>query len=270
MEIPKEVDLFLFIGQSNMAGRGVQSKRWPQAAPQCLPGAGYEYRAVSDPTRLYPICEPFGYFENCPKGIWEPGKKSGSMVTAFVNAYFPITGIPIVGISASRGGTEIAEWMPGSLFMQDVLQRFSNAVDYLQEMNIRIQHRYMLWCQGETDGKLGNSIQYYKESFEAILSELKKVGIEHCFMVRIGHFNALAALGSPMQDYRMIMRAQEELAAENQDITMVSTSFARMRDRGLMADAYHYYQQAYNEVGIEAGINTAHFVNELKFDYEEI
>ncbi len=38
---------------------------------------------------------------------------------------------------------------------------------------------------------------------------------------------------------------------------MVSTAFLQMKEHGLMKDNFHYYQQAYNEVGTEAGINTA-------------
>ena len=43
----KTVDLFLFMGQSNMAGRGIVSEKWAQPAPQIMEGAGYEYRAIS-------------------------------------------------------------------------------------------------------------------------------------------------------------------------------------------------------------------------------
>ena len=47
------VDLIMFMGQSNMAGRGVAAQ-----APKVPEGHGYEFRAVSDPTKLYPITEP--------------------------------------------------------------------------------------------------------------------------------------------------------------------------------------------------------------------
>ena len=43
---------------------------------------------------------------------------------------------------------------------------------------------------------------------------------------------------------------------------MVSAKFAEMLERGLMQDTYHYYQQAYNEVGDDAGSRTADFVKE--------
>ena len=72
-----EYDLFLFAGQSNMAGRGITSPQWPQPAPSLTPGAGYEYRAVSDPGHLHPMAEPFGAEENDPNGIFEPGKRLG-------------------------------------------------------------------------------------------------------------------------------------------------------------------------------------------------
>lgn len=64
----RTVDFFL-LGQSNMAGRGITCEKWPQPAPALLSGAGYEFRAVSDPDRLYPIQEPFGVGENRPDGI---------------------------------------------------------------------------------------------------------------------------------------------------------------------------------------------------------
>lgn len=105
----KEYDLFLFLGQSNMAGRGVTSPQWPESAPALTPGAGYEYRAVSDPGRLHPASEPFGVNENNPDGICEPGMKTGSMVTAFINAYYARTKIPVIGVSASKLSKELPD-----------------------------------------------------------------------------------------------------------------------------------------------------------------
>ena len=89
-------DLFLFAGQSNMAGRGVSCDRFPEKAPPVIPGAGWEYRAVSAPGRLFPITEPFGENENRSGGISE-NLKSGSMVSAFVNAF--VTRMPLMLVS---------------------------------------------------------------------------------------------------------------------------------------------------------------------------
>ena len=40
---------------------------------------------------------------------------------------------------------------------------------------------------------------------------------------------------------------------------LVSGLFAGMRKRGLMKDEFHYYQEAYNLVGREAGENTGDY-----------
>lgn len=160
-----EYDLFLFAGQSNMAGRGITSPQWPQPAPSLTPGAGYEYRAVSDPGHLHPMAEPFGAEENDPNGIFEPGKKTGSLVTAFVNAYYEQTGVPVVGVSASQGGTEIAQWQGQQDLLTDALGRFAQANAYLQEASMPVGHRFLVWCQGETDGDRETTPALYKARF---------------------------------------------------------------------------------------------------------
>ena len=88
MECTHLVDLIFFMGQSNMAGRGDAA-----LAPAVTPGMGFEYRAVTDPAQLHPLAEPFGVNENDPTGVNEPGMKTGSMVSAFVNACTAKTGV---------------------------------------------------------------------------------------------------------------------------------------------------------------------------------
>nr|MCR5602177.1 hypothetical protein [Lachnospiraceae bacterium] len=102
------VDLIMFMGQSNMSGTGGNA----QYAPRVPGGYGYEFRAISDPTRLYPIEEPFGINENVPGAIEDlPIAKRGSMVSAFVNRYYELTGVPVVAVSASSGGRDTGFWM---------------------------------------------------------------------------------------------------------------------------------------------------------------
>lgn len=253
-----EYDLFLFLGQSNMAGRGITSPQWPETAPPLIPGAGFEYRAISDPGRLHPVEEPFGVKENNPDGIYEPGMKTGSMVTAFINSYYLTTGIPIIGVSASKGGSHIGQWQGHADFLSDALMRFDRAEHYLKEQNITIRHRYMLWCQGETDGDLGTSPEDYKERFKLMFAQLKEKGIETCFLITIGEYN-----GDRGFDYATIRQAQLELAGELSDVELVCDDFHTMRTRGLMKDEFHYFQKAYNEVGNAAGNAAGKFVNNI-------
>lgn len=92
-------DLILFAGQSNMAGRGNAGKE--MSCEACM---GQEFRAVSDPARLYPIEEPFGIRENTRDGMDDGRKKTGSMVCAFVRKYYELTGHAVIAVSASKGG----------------------------------------------------------------------------------------------------------------------------------------------------------------------
>ena len=250
----KTVDLFMFMGQSNMAGRGIVTPEHPEPAPEPLPNAGYEYRAVSDPGKLVPISEPFGRAENRRGGIDDGDMKTGSMVTAFVNAYYTRTGVPVVGVSASKGGSVISQWRPGGAYLTDAIDRLGSAADFLRGNGVAVRHRFMLWCQGESDADIGNTGTAYTRDFTHMLDAMTSHGIERCFLVQIGRFNGTGRTYAPMREL------QDRIAAENEHVTTVSRLFEEMKERGLMKDLFHYFQQAYNEVGRDAGKNTAEYV----------
>lgn len=237
-------DLFLFAGQSNMAGRGIACTQFPEGAPDLISGAGAEFRAISDPTRLYPIAEPFGALENNPTGIFEPGMKTGSLVTSFVNTYFQNTGVPVLGLSSSKGGSVIANWQDHDDYLTDTITRLKSAQTFCEQHNITLRHQYLLWCQGESDGDHHTSADEYTKQFMQMYEKLKAVGIEHCFLIGIGAYNGTA------DDicYDEIRNAQYSFAEHRKDITVVSRLFETMKARGLMKDSFHYYQAGYNEV----------------------
>lgn len=275
MSEKKTIDLFLFMGQSNMAGRGITNEQWQEEAPVLMKGAGYEFRAISDPAKLYPIVEPFGVDENNLQGIndvFSDGTKAktGSMVTAFCNAYYKKTNMPIVGVSASKGGSRICQWLPEASdgFLKDALERYEKAIVYLENggsvqrndgqvnASYQIRHRYMVWCQGESDGDKGTTAGEYKERFRLLWQEMKQAGVEKCFLIQTGKKNVVGQ----EEDYEEIRQAQEELC-DGKEIIMVSRCLGEMLERGLMKDAFHYYQQAYNECGTEAGNAVGEWVN---------
>lgn len=252
------VDLMLFAGQSNLAGRGVTSPRWPQEAPSALPGAGWEYRAISRPGALSPLEEPFGRWENRPGAIDDGSKKTGSLVVSFVNAYYSRTGTPIVGVSASEGGTSLSQWQPGGAFWEDLCARWQSAQDYLSQAGTPIRHRFLVWCQGETDGDNGMSSADYQRLFARFWAALQARGLEACFLIQIGCYN-----GSKGYDYAPIRQAQKAVAQTLPRVELVSQAFQTMQARGLMKDEFHYFQAAYNEVGTLAGDNAGRYVNQL-------
>lgn len=251
----KTADFIMFMGQSNMAGRGITCEKWPQNAPEVIPGAGYEFRAVTDPSKLYPLDNTFGRNENTEYGINDAQKKTGSMVCSFVNAYYEGNGnIPAVGVSASKGGSGIGQWQPGEPFLEDAIRRMKAALDYLEGSGIDIRHKFMVWCQGETDGDIGTSEEQFKNGFRNMFERMKQEGIEKLFMVLIGNCN----IPGSEDRYVQVQKWERELACE-EDVILVSDEFVSMREKGLMKDKYHYYQQGYNICGETAGRNTARY-----------
>lgn len=244
-------DLILFAGQSNMAGRGEA-----EAAQKCPASVGLEYRAVTAPDRLVPIEEPFGFAENRAGGINDENKKSGSMVSAFVNAYVADTGRNVVAVSASEGGTSTARWLEA--LAADAADRLRDARAFLQKQGTVPAHTLVVWCQGETDGDHGVTGEEYRQNFARIWELLKQAGAERCGLIQIGHFNYAAYPTSREGEdslavdarYEVIRRAQEQLCGELPDVDLVG-SFAPCL--ALMKDHFHYHQQAYEEVGAQAG-----------------
>lgn len=246
----KEILLMMFMGQSNMAGRGNKKE-----APLLIPGAGYEYRAVTMPDGLSVLKEPFGENENNEKGVTEPGMKTGSMVSAFVNACYMETGIPIVGVSCAKGGSSIAEWMPGTPYYMDAVERMKRCEDWLINHDYDIKYKGMVWCQGCTDGDLQTPLYRYKmDTVKFIESYCQECGIETCFLIQIGNHRDNRMLYVPIQ------QEQAELAEENERIILVSDQLKTFADRGLMKDEFHYLQKGYNLIGEEAGRNTGKYI----------
>lgn len=246
----KEILLMMFMGQSNMAGRGNAGK-----APMLIRGAGYEYRSVTAPDCLSVLKEPFGENENNEHGVTEPGMKTGSMVTAFVNACYAKTGIPIVGVSCAKGGSSIAEWMPGSSYYTDAVEREKSCERWLLSHGYCIRYKGLVWCQGCTDGDLRTLPDIYKErTLQFIHSYSQECGIKKCFLIQIGNHRDDRKLYVPIQN------AQAKLAQEDEDIILVSGLLKTFADRGLMKDEFHYLQEGYNLIGEDAGANTGKYI----------
>lgn len=245
-----DVDLVMFMGQSNMAGRGEALE-----APKVPSGYGYEFRAISDPTRLYHVEEPFGVDENTSDGVNEPGRKTGSLVSAFIIAYYKLSGVPIVGVSVAKGGSSINRWQPGEKYLDDAVRRFQMAQSFLKDNGYTIRKRFMVWCQGETDGDNNMPALEYKSKLQAMIETMLSKGVEKCFIIRIGNHRELA------HQYSEIKQAQTDYCNICKEAIMVSTQFEQMAALGLMKDSFHYKQVAYNRVGEEAGKNTALYIN---------
>lgn len=244
-----EVDLVMFMGQSNMSGTGDSEK-----APVVIDGAGYEFRAISDPTHLYPIEEPFGQYENNEEGVDDKDLKTGSLVSSFVNSYYSGSGVPVVAVSASAGGSTLNSWREDGNLLPDAVNRYNMAKEWLLDNGYVIRHSYMVWLQGESDGNKQTSKEDYISSMKDIFSIMKDSGVEKCFLIRIGIRTEEPGM------YDTIIEAQTELCRDNEDFILVSTKAVELEHLGLMRDEVHYTQGGLNLIGEEAGANMAYYV----------
>lgn len=240
------VDLVMFMGQSNMSGTGGNAVY----APKVPEGHGYEFRAISDPTRLYPIEEPFGINENDAISDF-PIAKRGSMVSAFANRYYEITGVPIVAVSASAGGRDTKFFMSDPV-MADFSERQKRAQVWLESNDYHIRKQYVIWLQGESDAEDGLTSEQYNQNMDNIIRPLFIGGLQKVFIVTPGR----TLTGKYFFDnivYAQInmCRTSGYYALATTVLNSVSTEY--------MVDEFHYNQSVLNVVGTEAAESAAYY-----------
>ena len=246
----KDVDLILFMGQSNMSGAAGDASLAPKVSEE----AGMEFRAVSDPTTLYPITEPFGINENNPSGLHEyPGAKKGSLVSAFVNEYHKLTGRRVIAVSISMGATDMKVWdSPGVI--ADVKDRYEKAVKYLQDNGYTIGHKYALWLHGESDGMEHTDPAVYRTSLDNIIRPLFIGGLQKMFIITPGR----------TIDYKDIfldiINVQKQICAESGYYAVATTILTGVSTE-YMRDMFHYNQHVLNMVGIRSAQSVAYYTN---------
>ena len=242
------VDLIMFMGQSNMSGTGGDAKY----APRVPGGYGYEFRAISDPTRLYPIEEPFGINENVPGAIEDlPIGKKGSMVSAFVNRYYELTGVPVVAVSASSGGRDTDFWM-SDIVEDDFAERQRRAQVWLESNNYYIRKQYVIWLQGESDAEDGMTPELYNQNMDNVIRFLFVGGLQKVFIVTPGR----TLTGKHFFDN--IVYSQINMCKKSGYYALATTVLCSVSTE-YMVDEYHYNQSVLNVVGKEAAESAAFY-----------
>lgn len=233
------VDVVIFAGQSNMSGMGGNAK----LAPAVPNGHGYEFRPMSDMSGLHQLVEPFGALET--GWLSEPAsRKNGTLVSSFVNNYYARCGVPVVAVSASRGGTD-AGYFASAPVKAELLAKLTNTKIYLEANHIKVRRAFAVWLQGESDAIEKTDPVKYKESLFSAFQPLFAVGLDQVYIITPGH-----SRGNTI-DYSSIINAQKELCTSSNLFTLASTTLTTLPDTYL-TDEVHYNQAALNIVGSEA------------------
>ena len=243
-----KVDLIIFSGQSNMSGSGGDAVQ----APALLDGAGGEFRAISDPTCLYTIIEPFGFYENTDV-INDGYAKRGTLVTSFINAYYQETGIPVVAVSAARNGTSSAYWATVAV-REDLLYRYRTAKEWLNNNGYEIRYQFIVFLQGENDVIEKTPIDQYLSNMYLVSESLYQEGLNQFFMIRIG------GTKTDPDAFSQLVAVQTELCRTNPKFMLASTVLSAYTGKD-MTDTYHYSQQVLNDLGDDAGTNCGKYAN---------
>ena len=148
IELEKDIDAFMMMGQSNMAGRGRLGEVRPIDNPNCLMYRMSSWLKLQEPVNID------GAFGN----EYSPGVSiAGSFCEEYYNAFNKKCGV----VPCAKGGTRICEWQPGEpLFENALLQaKFS-----MRGANLK----GILWHQGEGDLARANADKYYENFYNMI------------------------------------------------------------------------------------------------------
>ena len=145
-ETPKDLDLFLLIGQSNMAGRGMVEAQDKVPIPDVY--------ALQKDDRWAPAIDPLHWDKPAVAGV------------GIGRSFARTVGGRIGLIPAAFGGTSLDEWKPGSPLFTEAVRRAKVAMK-------AGRLRGILWHQGEADSGKRELAESYAERWKVMMSAIK-------------------------------------------------------------------------------------------------
>lgn len=205
------VDMFVMAGQSNMEG---QSESYVEySVPE---NEAYEYKLLTD--ALVQVLHPFGEdIEGTSGTLFDQAYLGRSSLSPyFAKTYYDNTRVSPVMVQCAKGASTVSEWLKGTERYTKMVEKVNKAVTCTtRDLNKNIRGKYLVWLQGESDGINNVTKEIYKERFLQLWNDLKiDCNLDKCFIIRVGKFHEY--------DVYTIMKAQEELAQENEDIIMAT------------------------------------------------
>jgi hypothetical protein len=151
-EKPKNLELFLLIGQSNMAGRGVVEAQ----DKAIIPGVFMLDKEMA----WVPAVDPLHFDKPTVAGVGLGRTFAKTLLQAHPGAQIGL-------IPAAFGGTSLDEWKPGDKLYTDAVKRAREAMK-------SGKLRGILWHQGEADSGSAEKIASYRERFANLVTHLRE------------------------------------------------------------------------------------------------
>lgn len=213
-----DYDLYLLVGQSNMAGRGHLEKEDTTINDQVFS------LAVGD--TVIPAREPLHYDKkNRGSG---PGLAFGKAIAeAYPNRR-------VLLIPAAVGGTKISYWTPDNSrgLYREAIRKTNAAMRYGTLKGI-------VWQQGESDSNERDA-PLYKQRLEALITSFRRdLGNDNLPVV-------VGGLGSFLRSeyYTVVNKALKETASE-----LTNVAFSEASQLGHIGDSLHFNARAQRENG---------------------
>lgn len=155
---PEKLDLYLLIGQSNMAGRGPLPVEGAQTAPGIW--------VIDAQNEWVPAKDPLHY-------DWLKGVGVGPGL-AFAKEIQKLNSGKEIGlIPCAVGGTSINEWVPGVKPKHTEILPYDAMLARVREAQKRGKIKAILWHQGEQDSN-PTEVKLYEEKLEQFFIRLRK------------------------------------------------------------------------------------------------
>ena len=179
------------------------------------------------------------------------------MVTAFVNAYYQKTKMPVIAVPASAVGTGSVSW--ADFRYKSVVTRVNAAKKLAQKKGLTVRHTYLIWMQGENDAFAGMSAKQHTSNLKSMYQKIKKkTKMEQCFIIGLPKYYNDPEIAN---GYTRIRNAQTRLCKSSSSFTMGSAKAATLSAAYLQGDGLHLTQKALNLIGTDAGRNVGNYAN---------
>ena len=231
----QDMELFLLIGQSNMAGRGVIEEQDRVPFPRVF--------TLTKEETWVPAVEPI-HFDR-------PDRLGTGLGRSFAKVLADAAPTAKIGlIPAAMGGSALDEWKPGGKLYMDAVRRAKVAMK-----SGRL--RGILWHQGEADSGKLELIRTYQERWLAVMKSLRaELGDVPIVVGELGQF----LYTREKNDYAMARMLNEQLALLA--VSGERVAFVSSGGLGHKGDVLHFdsaglrefgRRYAYAFMGLEAG-----------------
>ncbi len=217
----QDMDLFLLIGQSNMAGRGAVEAEDKVPHPRVF--------TLTKEETWAPAVEPI-HFDRPDRLGTGLGRTFGIVLAKMA------PGKKIGLIPAAMGGSALDEWKPGGKLYTDAVRRAKAAMK-------SGKLRGILWHQGEADSSKLELIRSYQARWLAVMESLRaELGDVPIVVGELGQF-----LYTREKDYQMARLINEQLAMLA--VNGKRVAFVSSQGLGHKGDVLHFDSAGLREFG---------------------